>query len=104
MKLPPDIDDSDDDEVPREITRENFGNTFTKFAPPNTAERGEKSAKITPKNSSLKNPILLKTQSREQTAEGSPKTGLNEVNAAFSPSQSPNSPDVKRPTFSELKD
>ena len=104
MKLPPDIDDSDDDEVPREITRENFGNTFTKFAPPNTAERGEKSAKNTPKSSSLKNPILLKTQSREQTAEGSPKTGLNEMNSPFSPSQSPNSPDVKRPTFSELKD
>ena len=62
MKLPPDIDDSDDDEVPREITRENFGSTFTKFAPPNTAE---KSAKNSPKNSSLKQSILIKNMSRE---------------------------------------
>ena len=31
MKLPPDVEDSDD-EGPREIERANFGNTLTKFA------------------------------------------------------------------------
>ena len=35
MKLPPDVDDSDE-EGPREITRENFGNTITRFGPINT--------------------------------------------------------------------
>ena len=111
MKFPPDLEDSEDDEVPREITRENFGNTFTKFAPPNTTEKNEKSAKNTPKNSSLKNPIYLKTASRESAAEGTPKTGVNDKsamefsgNSPYPPSQSPNSPDVKRPTFLELKD
>lgn len=35
MKMPHDTDDSDE-EGPREITRENFGNTITKFNPTNT--------------------------------------------------------------------
>ena len=50
MKLPQDLEDSDDNDVPREITRENFGSTFTKFVPPNTSENDSKNTKKSPKS------------------------------------------------------
>ena len=50
MKLPQDLEDSDDNDVPREITRENFGSTFTKFVPPNTSEKDSKNTKNSPKS------------------------------------------------------
>ena len=53
MQLPQDLEDSDDNDVPREITRENFGGTFTKFVPPNTSEKDSKNTKNSPKSQNL---------------------------------------------------
>ena len=50
MQLPQDLEDSDDNDVPREITRENFGGTFTKFVPPNPSDKDSKNTKNSPKS------------------------------------------------------
>ena len=55
MKQLPDFEYSDENDIPREIARDNFGSTFTKFGQPNTVDRNEKSNS----RSTLQSPVLM---------------------------------------------
>ena len=104
--LPPGFEDSSETSIPREIARENFGSTFTKLGQPNTIEKNEKSNSRT----DLQSPVLVQNQDKELTSENQSKLGINlnddldnSRNSPVPSAQTPHSPHITRPTFSEAK-
>ena len=104
--LPPGFEDSSETSIPREIARENFGSTFTKFGQPNTIEKNEKSHS----RSEFQSPVLIKNQNKELTSENESKLEINlnsdldhSRNSPIPSAQTPHSPHITRPTFSEVK-